>query len=1237
MEGKTGSSCLTLAEEVGKSQDLVTRYEQHAAKMIQVAARFFCTIRRVDVLGRRAPPEKVWSMKVEHGGEPVLQDYPPKDQPRCGTCTLPKGVDLADAKNQWCNCNRDDEENEAQAKMKKAELKAMTTAERQKDLLESRAKEKEVAEEKQRVEDEKEAHKKKFGLAHEHAKALEDGHTSGDEGSEHEIFGLDLAPEKKRWNAAVGAAQLMCLNALIRTDRLIPEHMVSESFKQLQDVVDKRKTTNCLGMIVAFGGEALSDDEDFLDDMQRLGDTIGDIMDSGSDHSDEAEDPTANLPEGSDVPVQLHKLRLKTAEVESILRGIFELPDSIIMEHFGMFDKNKNDIIAESEFKNGLRHVHKSLITIAPKEKGDHVDDSLATARAGDSLDDDDTQGLRKQDEQLQEDSDTVVKARSHVNRLSPLMVDAITQLVSLDQDRIGGVINYVDFVTYFKDGGRENKIEEFSQRVVEHGRDSRDHGYGVQGKSIDTIATADAQALYVTVKPEVEAESKDNTGKQKKAKKAKKSKKTKKERKGKDKKTREQEFGAVAILNPLADEEEESSPSTSPSAEMFESDSPDSTRPSSVLILSSFEAESAESSPPPLVLSGSATYDNPLSDMFEAEQGVTNPLSDMFEAEEDDIAGLRDKSPTKRKGRFGSGLSALKSVGGAPLSSVSKLANASKAFATKAARFHYRVIVDAAEVSTSEVTSSVAVGSLAMHAEFSTTARVVIDGVVRAKCDTGWVTAMTSERVLQLQEYFPDATYVYRAAYNGNMQTEVDEDSPRTGFFVKGSVITGLEQDWSPAARSTMRVRCDKGWLSVTVKNDKNLLIHQLVPEDQRDNLRWFLRRLAVPALLKQATEMGCDATAVAECDPLTCVNASEQLIEKIAEYYYTATQTMELQELPDGWAGAEGGVLKIGCRIEVQGECEGQPDPAMSKDEVEERRALNGRKGYAIREVGVGSYEIQLDGLRVTYTVERQNIRYLKFDETKPRRLFDCIDGVVNDVHHHDDIKQFRHLLRLPIDDEHAPVEATKPPGRLPLASVAERMELCLSDDGKTLYEFAQRKKAWHCASFLRHYLMFKAVEVDNLEDLVGLLDDGAASPQLDDDLDGDNHGLDAIIYADEDGLIEPGRKFGRKNPLPLIKIAHDKWEAGGSARTHYSAGKLGGKCWLELSERWYDMYGFHYDPERHTADTFDDLHEDVDISTIGRKLAVQDVSQAGKEELMETLDWRSRNAFMSRKTKF
>jgi hypothetical protein len=126
----------------------------------------------------------------------------------------------------------------------------------------------------------------------------------------------------------------------------------------------------------------------------------------------------------------------------------------------------------------------------------------------------------------------------------------------------------------------------------------------------------------------------------------------------------------------------------------------------------------------------------------------------------------------------------------------------------------------------------------------------------------------------------------------------------------------------------------------------------------------------------------------------------------------------------------------------------------------------------------------------------------------------------------------------------------------------------------------------------------------------------------------------GLDSIRFVGEDADL------GLENPEeaePLIQLAHRKWQQGGEARTLYSARSLGGQCWLDMSERWYDMYGFHYDPERHPPESFQKLHAEVTSERIKAMMSVQDVEMGGAEDLKASLVWREKNAFMSRKTDF
>eukprot|EP01043_Picozoa_sp_COSAG02_P031460 COSAG02_NODE_2054_length_9987_cov_26.435882_2_plen_1474_part_00 len=94
------SSCLSLAEEVEKSLEMVDYIENHAAQVIQVGARAFCARRSVNIAGDHAPPGSVWPLGIMHHTEDIVPiPYPKKNITRCNNCTLLNHGDY-----MWCVC-----------------------------------------------------------------------------------------------------------------------------------------------------------------------------------------------------------------------------------------------------------------------------------------------------------------------------------------------------------------------------------------------------------------------------------------------------------------------------------------------------------------------------------------------------------------------------------------------------------------------------------------------------------------------------------------------------------------------------------------------------------------------------------------------------------------------------------------------------------------------------------------------------------------------------------------------------------------------------------------------------------------------------------------------------------------------------------------------------------------------------------------------------------------------------
>lgn len=1036
------SSCLTLAQEVGKSEKLVERYEEHAAKMLQIAARAFCTRRRMDVMGRRAPLGKVWSAYNHFGGEPTLEEYAKTDATRCRKCTLPTLHPM------WCRCSRFKEAKAQAVLEKKIDLQLLTPAERLK-LLKTEAK---AAAEK-KLEEQQESISQEHDLL-KHVDEIKCQQNAGSEDA-HEIFGLDKAADKIRWDAAVDAARLLCLSSFISTDRLVPEHVVANAFNQLQEVANKHTSTNCFGV----GKKHDVQDADLSDDQYN-------------------DNPDC---QAIDTAVEATELKLDPQDVIAELTSIFELTDQALASGFSLFDSNRNGIITELEFKRGLRHLHKSLV-VTGELNDEHLD-------------------AYEYDEEGESEVDDV---QNHVAKLSSLMIDAICQSVAADQNRPGGVIHYGDFIAFLRNRsvreGQSTAIRQFSDRVAEHGRPSHDHGYGDAGDLGDSQSTTNldrASAMH-------------NTG------------------------TLEGDSGRTTFNNPLSEQtsdthgksvvsrrsgsEEETDTAAEMEVETVMSNGSSKRNKKKQKKKKDLKREKKKANK-----SGQAKTDREGAVLFENPLDGTSVTDTAFEAGDSDVQRVGnafsfelESQNQKNRGRAAgsneeSGRTGMFSRTADKLLGVTKL----KGIATKPASFFYRVIAEEVNISETVELESPKIGVLMQGLEFSTTRRQVEDGCVRVKCDSGWVTVMVpgstdTGGVLQLQEILRDAKYVYHAATTGFFTEGVDETSAKCGVFVKGHAIAATEQVWEPHIRDTIRVKAEQGWASVTTKDD-NVIVPVLALEDPWDYLRWFLRNLTADKLHRQATLIECDAGMLEEYHPQVCPNATSELVELIVNRYYTAEHALQLIELPAGWSGEEDGSLEPGARVEVQNE--GLPTGAgltskwQRHEDTQTRRALNGRRGYVVRGVSASEYEVQIDGSLQTYVLSRGKLKHMRFDETKPRSLFDTVAT--------DDTKHFRWLLNEPTSSQYCPPEAIATKDGVKLESPEDRIQKCRNTSEETLYQAAMNQGAVRVASMLRHHLMFRAVELDNLDDetkgtpLFKLLNEGERAHRLDDGEQGEPHG--------------------------------------------------------------------------------------------------------------------------------
>ena len=181
------SSCLSLAEEVEKSLEMVEYIEHQAAQVIQVGVRAFCARRSVSRGGVHAPPGCVWPVlgsRDDRIEDMEAMAHPEPDVSRCKVCTLPneKGIYM------WCSC----------AEKRHALMNLM-------------------------------------------------GENLMDE-QQHSPRARSLY--KERWDIGVNCALLFELHSLIQTGRLTPEHLVAQEFNRLA-AQDRKRQGGFVGMITA--------------------------------------------------------------------------------------------------------------------------------------------------------------------------------------------------------------------------------------------------------------------------------------------------------------------------------------------------------------------------------------------------------------------------------------------------------------------------------------------------------------------------------------------------------------------------------------------------------------------------------------------------------------------------------------------------------------------------------------------------------------------------------------------------------------------------------------------------------------------------------------------------------------------------------------------------------------------------------------------------------------------------
>ena len=199
-------------------------------------------------------------------------------------------------------------------------------------------------------------------------------------------------------------------------------------------------------------------------------------------------------------------------------------------------------------------------------------------------------------------------------------------------------------------------------------------------------------------------------------------------------------------------------------------------------------------------------------------------------------------------------------------------------------------------------------------------------------------------------------------------------------------------------------------------------------------------------------------------------------------------------------------------------------------------------------------------------------------------------------------------------------------------PIPAGHARVTQTIDREGHTLYEVATAKRKKRCSEYLACRLMFQAVMDDDVEGLRHLLE-GAGS-------------IDAICPQgafNEVGVIATfdGKQRYPRSPEagePLIERARRVWECNGAPANAESAKLLGGRCWFVLSELWEDRFGTVYTPQKanFSGDSMaTGIQSMVTASRMRKKLEEAKDVRANKSDLEATLQWKERNAFMTRKT--
>jgi hypothetical protein len=291
----------------------------------------------------------------------------------------------------------------------------------------------------------------------------------------------------------------------------------------------------------------------------------------------------------------------------------------------------------------------------------------------------------------------------------------------------------------------------------------------------------------------------------------------------------------------------------------------------------------------------------------------------------------------------------------------------------------------------------------------------------------------------------------------------------------------------------------------------------------------------------------------------------------------------------------------------------------------------ALVGKLGRIVQLTGTVDHlgreiaEVLLDGERVSRTIAVDDLTKL-VDEATATTLFGAIQA--------DDTAILALLISQPV----APADAVLL-DRSPIPPGHERLANARNHHGLSLYEAAYKDRKMHCAEYLATRTMFQAVVDDNREQLQEMLSEAgridcicppAAFPAVGDD----GPYLQRLGRRPQDADdLEPYPLHPQPGE-PLIERARMVWECVGSPASEASASQLGGQCWLLLSEMWEDRFGKPYrKPKR--GETLSGLQSLLTATAMKQKFEQNHDRLASEQEVQDTLHWKERKAFMTRKT--